>query len=516
MAAATGQDSNLTSVRYAVESSIGVLPGTDGDAAVWKLTEPNSEPDFGGNITTMERNPISADRQSIKGSVVDVEAGVSITQDFTLDNQMELLQGFMFAQLGGKGQVAAITGVTASDDTFARGAGLAIFATGDLVFARGFTEPANNGLHLVVTASATALVVGSALADETPPAGATLTKVGHQYGSADVTVDASGPRPKLVSAASDFDQLDLRPGESVYIGGDAVANQYATAANNGMKRVFLVDDDELTLDKSHLDMVTDASATGKSIRIFVGFSLKNEQGTGFVRETYQFERTLGFPDDSQPTQIQSEYVVGCVASEYALEAQPASKMTSTMTFMGLDHETRAGSVGVKDGARPDLPDGDAINTSSDPRRFRICQVSTTDEAPAELFAFVESMQLNINNNIGRNLALGTLGAVNMTTGRFAVTGNVNAYFADVAALAAVRANADVTLDMAVVSGNKGFAIDMPLMTLSAGRAVVESDQAIMMPCDFVAHSGAKVHASLDHTLCWTFFPYLPTLAQTTP
>src|SRR6185503_3684921 len=157
MTAVSGQDSNLTSVRYAIETTQGTLPGTP----TWKLTEPNTEPRIGAQLETVERSFIVDDRMSRKGSIVDIDPTVQLEQDFTNDNHMELMQSFMCASLRGKGQHAAITGVIAVDDTFAAASGLGIFAANDLVFAAGFTNAANNGLHLVTSATGTALVVGS-------------------------------------------------------------------------------------------------------------------------------------------------------------------------------------------------------------------------------------------------------------------------------------------------------------------------------------------------------------------
>lgn len=515
MTAATGQDSNLSSVRYAVESTIGVLPGSP----VWNLMEPNSEPEFGVKLETVERDPIRSDRMSLKGSIVDRVAGVQIEQDFIVDNQPELMQGFMFAPLGIKAESTAITGVTAVDDTFAAASGLDAFAANDLVFASGFTNPANNGLHLVSSATATTLVVGTALVDETPPTGHKIVKVGHQYATADVTVDASGARPKLVTAAGDFQDLGVVVGEEIYIGGDAAAFQFADAANNGGKRVYLVSETELTVDKSYLDMVTDAAGTGKTIRIFTGHGLKNldAASASFLVQYLQFERTLGAPDDAQPTQIQSQYVTGNISSECDVVFPAQGKVTSSMTWMGQNGENRSGATGVKSGDRPDLVPSDAINTSSDIRRILISQVNEADEAPTALFALVESMNISINNNIQRNTALGVVGAARFTIGKMQVSGQFDAYFADIAALDALDEFVDVTMNgFIATASNQGLAWDMPLVSLRSDGASVSQDAPIKLLCDYTAHNGAKVDPTLNHLLCWTFFPYLPTLAQTQP
>ena len=81
--------------------------------------------------------------------------------------------------------------------------------------------------------------------------------------------------------------------------------------------------------------------------------------------------------------------------------------------------------------------------------------SETSEAPVALFAFSDEITFTINNGVTPNKAVGTLGAFEATAGNFAVSGSITAYFADVAAVAAVRQNSDVTMDMALVTGNAG-------------------------------------------------------------
>jgi hypothetical protein len=94
-------------------------------------------------------------------------------------------------------------------------------------------------------------------------------------------------------------------------------------------------------------------------------------------------------------------------------------------------------------------------------------------------------------------------------GDFVVSGNLTAYFSTLAAVSAVRGNADATLDFALVKSNAGLVLDIPLAPLSNGRLQVEKDQPIKIP---LAAEAAE-HPTLHHTLLVTNFEYLPSAAE---
>ena len=84
---------------------------------------------------------------------------------------------------------------------------------------------------------------------------------------------------------------------------------------------------------------------------------------------------------------------------------------------------------------------------------------------------------------------------------------MTAYFADVAAVAAVRDNEDVTLDIILVKDNRALMFDLPLIALGDGRLSVEQDQAITLPLETNA-----AESNFGHTLLFGSFYYLPDLA----
>lgn len=508
MALVAKQDSNFTGLRYAVEQSLGVLPGTP----TWIPLEPNEYKDFGGELKLVARNPINASRQNKKGVVTDLDASGGFNSDLTQTNMQDLLQGFMFADTRLKNTVTAVTAVNGSG-VYSR-ANTTGFVVGSLVFCTGFTNAANNGLKVVTAISAgVSITLSGTSVVETPPATAKTTIVGHRVQTAaDVQVNAAGVLPTLTSTTLNFTTLGLLPGETIFIGGDNAANQFANAVNNGFKRVKSIAANVITLDKSQSTMVTD-TASGKTVDLYFGSVLKNEAGSLIKRRTYQIERTLGAPDDALPAQIQSEYLVGSVPNEFTLNVSTAEKVTVDCAFIATNNEQRTGATGVKTGNRPALTESDAFNTSSDISRFRLAVLSASNAAPTPLIAYITELKLTINNNASPNKAVATLGAFDVSVGQFSVSGSMTAYFADVAAITAVRNNSNVTLDTVFVKNNSGISLDLPLIALGDGRASVSQDEPITLPLNVEAATGASWDANMDYTLMFVFYDYLPNLAD---
>lgn len=502
-------DSNVTGLRYAEEECIGELPVS---GVVWYGQEPNSYDDFGGQITTVARNPINPSRQRKKGAVTDLEASGGYNQDVTDYNLTRLMQGFMFADARQKpslhplnGTQNTVTSATASTNTYAVNAGGAAFVANRLVKASGFGIAANNGLKVVASSTATTVVVGAGLADEpSAPATANLEVVGHQFASGDLSIAMVGGLPALTSAAYTMTNLGLIPGEWIFVGGDATANQFASG-QNGIARVVSISATQVILDKVSWVTPTTDAGTGKTIRIFMGIVIRNESDPLLIkRRSYDLERTLGQDADG----IQSEHLIGAVPSEFTLNVTNADKVTVDMSYTAIDHVTRTGSEGLVAGTRPDIPVSDAYNTSSDFSRIKLASVPAGSAVPAPLFAFATELTLTINNNLSANKAIGVLGAMDVSAGTFEVGGSMTVYFADVLATRAVRNNADVTLDLFMAKNNSGLLFDLPLLTLGDGRANVEQDQPIMLPLENMA-----AESSFGNTLTYMSFPYLPSLAE---
>ena len=182
-------------------------------------------------------------------------------------------------------------------------------------------------------------------------------------------------------------------------------------------------------------------------------------------------------------------------------------MNAELTFVALDNTQRTGTEGVKAGTRVAAPIEDAYNTSSNLYRVKLSIVDPATLNPTALFAYVSEATISVNNNVSPNKALAVLGAFDASVGTFEVSGSVTAYFADVAAVAAVRNNSDVALNVIASSANKGFVFDMPLVSLGGGRLSVEKDSPVTIPLDANA-----AECEAGYTLLTVFFKYLPDAA----
>lgn len=506
-------DSNITGLAFAEEECLKQLPGVDGADAVWFGLEPNSYSDFGGDLSTVARAPIDPSRQNKKGAITDLDASGGFNTDFTKSNLTRILQGFFFAdarQLPStaplNGATVAISAVDSASKTYTVASGGAAFVAGQLVFASGFVNASNNGLKTVASSTGTTVVTVEALTDEaSPPAGAKFETVGFEFASADINYAVVDGVGSIVSTTTDFTTLPgLFAGQWVFVGGDLVANRFAN--NVGYARIKSISANALVFDDTTFAGVNE-TGTGKSIRLFVGVVVKNEKTPALIkRRSYNIERQLGEGE----TSTQAEYLEGAVANEFTLNVPQADKLNADLGFIACDNTYRSGEVDdeIKVGARISAPGEDAYNTSSDIYRIKMAVHDPASSNPAALFGYVSEANVSINNNVSPNKAVGILGAFDTTAGNFEVGGSITAYFTTVAAVKAVRANADVGLSIIGASKNAGFIFDIPLLGLGGGRLNVEKDAPITVPLEPAGAENAN-----GYTMLYEVFAYLPTVAM---
>lgn len=517
MAKTAGADGNtITTTSEGADLSFGaatLVGGKDAEHAstVWRVLEPNSYSDFGGQIATVARNPINPSRQRKKGVTTDLDASGGFNQDLTLNNTTRLLQGFFFADIREKHGTALmnsapvlVTGVVGASSEYTADDGLAGFKAGQLVLFSGFSSTANNGVKKVSTnSSSTSLKVTGGVSpvnESTPSEAAKAQVVGFEFAASSMSTSSQGALVRLNSSGTNLTTLGLIRGEWIFVGGDGSGKHFDHST--GFARVADIQAGYIELDKVSWKPETE-NGTGITLQIFFGSVLRNEDNPDLIkRRTYQLERTLGRDGDGP----MSEYLVGAVPNELTLNIAQADKVNIDMAFVAVDNEQRSGSQGLKMGVRPALEPADAFNTSSDFSRIKLASV-VNDAAPQPLFAFATEMNITINNNVTPNKAIAVLGAFDTSAGTFEVGGSMTAYFASVEAVQAVRNNADITLDAIMIKRNAGMLFDIPLLSLGDGRLNVEQDQPITVPLETNA-----AESKYGHTLLFQTFPYLPNVA----
>lgn len=506
-------DSNDTGLSIAEEVELGKLDPNPANVN-WYGLEPNGYDDFGGELTLLARNPINASRQRKKGAITDLDASGGFNQDFTQINTQNVLQGVMFADYREKPTFAidtvTATGFTTADD-------ITGVIGNMLMYASGFSTPANNGLHVVSAAASGEISAPGLTAEALAPIGAKLILVGFRTAAGDLDVTVTGGAVNLSTTAFDLTRLNLIPGEWFYIGGDLTANQFTTVANNGFKRAVSITAHNIRIDQSvAIGMATEANSA-KLVDIFIPARvLKNELEELIKRRSYQLERRLGVPDTAS-TNRQAEYLIGAVPDQFKLNTEMADKLNADISFVAIDNDQRTQTQGVKAGNRVPLVESDLFNTSTDIVAMRLSVYDSANAAPTALFGYLTSFNLTINNNLSVNKAVAILGGFDITAGMFEVSAEAEAYFSTVEAVQAVRQNANVQMFMAFVKNNgsnmAGFIIDIPLIALGNARLNVEQNEPIKLPLTIDAATAALLNPALDHTLFWSFFDYLPNAAR---
>lgn len=506
-------DANITGLAITEETSAKVLPAAA--AQVWYQREPNSFDNFGGEISTVARRPFSPSRQRKKGTTTDNDVNGGFNEDLTQDNMQRPLQGFFFADLreqpqnlpinGTQRAVASITapGLITGAAGFGTTAG---FLPNHLVKVTGFANAINNGVFPLSAVAANTVTVtnAGAIAEPAPPAGVAVEAVGFQFAAGDITMTIAAGVARLNATAADFTTLKIIPGQWVFVGGDLAATAFATVSA-GYARVKTIAAKLIEFDKTTFVAAADAGAA-KTIQLYFGDVLKNESASNLIKTRYfQQQRTLG----SDGVGIQSEYLEGCVANEATWNSPLADKVTLDLGFLGLNNAYRDGTSGPKTAVGGvtlvAAPAQEAFNTSSNVFRIRLAAIDPTTLNPTPYFARITEWTMDINNNATAAKAQGVIGGFDVIIGGFDFGGEMTAYFSTVAAINAIRNNADVTFDAIYSKKNQAIVMDVPLIGLGGGQLDIQQDAAIMLPL-----TTAAAESPFGHTALLTWFSYVPT------
>lgn len=485
---------NDITLALAVESSLGVAGTT------WRQLEPGGIGKAGAQIATAERAPISANQQRRKGAVVDLDSGLDVDCDLTMEALYHTVEAALWSQFTGPPRFV-VTAVTSTGYTVASGGAI---PDGTIFVAKGFATAANNGVKVAAgTSTGTEVKTTGLTAEAAIPAAqnATIEVCGFETAVGDLDVDASG---NLTSTTFDFTAAtwDLQAGQFVWVGGalDDTSSIFTTAANRGLARIAIAPAAALlTLDKKGTTFVAEANTT-KAVWLLFGPYVRTVAVThaDYLRRSYSAE--IAYPTLGGPSTPAYKYPEGNYINEYGLTFEPAALATMSIGLVGTDTpaHTEVRATGANAAIVP--VQTEAMNTSSDFVRLRI---TATDETAYS--TYFTSLALTINNQVKPRKALANLGAVGMNRGNVLVDLDATLMFTEAEIAAAVRNHETVTMEIALRNGDGGFVIDIPEMTLGDGSEEFTINEEVRLKASIKAHQDATFGSSISFSM----FPYLP-------
>lgn len=488
-------NTNSVSLAFTEETSLGV-PAT---AAVAEYLEPNDISDYGADITTTARNPISKDRQNKKGTITNLASTVSFSGDTTASYLLAFLEGAMFSTwtkrlVWYEGEITAMSAYSG----FRIGTPIAgALVAGTILFCRGFVNGANNGIKIVDVGSTTTeikIVGGATLIDEVAPEGASVFVVGYQAPVGEVSVDAQG---NLVATGFMWTDFGLEIGSAIFIGGITDSTSFAVEDNFGLARVREITTDKLVLDKKNKVFQVDAG-TDKTIQIFFGWFLRNVpvDDARFAMRSYAFE--LAYPGLGENGVDAYEYSLGNIINTFELSLPLSDKSEATITTFGKDVEPITETRNAWTFKKPLFTE--AYSTPNDFLRLRFQGVDETG-----LTTFFKDATITINNNASGEDVLGKLGPAFVNYGNFDVSISTEAVFTNKLLTEKIRNNCTVTCDFCISNNDAGFYFDIPAMTLGDGSRNFAVNEKVKIALS----SAAFGDSALGYTISQTFFPYLP-------
>lgn len=502
---------NKISLAYSFETTPGVLPLNP----VFFLIEPNDINQFGAEITTRARRPISRSRQRRRGSVVDLDSGVEFVQDLTRANFVEMAEAFIFAEAANANLKFRNAAATATEYTVpalsANQAGkLQYVGTGpkSLMFARGYVNAGNNGLKVLTADPGVAgtTLECAGLVAETPPTNAVVEVAGIRAIAGDIAITVTGVTGTLTSGNNsvaggnrvDFTTLGWVPGQSVHVGGLTAGNQLSVGV--GYIRIRTITPQTVTFDKMVGTLATDPG-TGDQVDLLFGSFIRNVQVDANADDNRYLERSLQFeatyPDLDSLGVPEYQYSKGNTANEMSFDVPLTDLATVTFGFVGSD--TPSPTTTRISGLTTVNPQGTAsFSTSSNIVKLRL-------SAAEEATACFKQVAVTLGNGATGEKCLGVLGPSFINFSILTVDIESESVLADSALLAAIRNNDAVTFDLAMKNADFGIIIDVPSLTLGGGDLTFTADEPVRVSWTGEAFEDPLFGTSIGVSV----FPVLP-------
>lgn len=439
-------DSSSVRVSYVKEATKNTTPSNP-TMQILRLT------DF--SLGTQNKTVVSEQIDSSRMASDQILTGTSLSGSMGFEFSNTHFDDFLVASLLGtrtklfEKSGATECGAVTLTSTFGVNSGGATAVDRHLLRASGYTNSANNGLHVVASSTGTTIVVDSTLANESSTSTCFLKIVGFRGETSDITATSTG----LGSTTLDFTTLGLVVGQWISIGGSTTIEKFATSALNSFARITAIAAHALTLDNLPTGWTTD-SGTGKTITVYISDYVR--VGSTVTGNTFTFETAyLG--------QATPSYFVdsGVHVNGMTLNAPTQDKLTGSFDLLGLTSSTPATS-GISGATYTAIPSDTIYNTSSNTSRI-------TENGATLGTNYVTSFTLNVTNNLEEIEGIGSLSALDIRKGDCTVTGNFVTYFSDLSIYNRARALTNTQIMVALNMSGKAYVLYFPRVQLSAPR-----------------------------------------------
>lgn len=497
----TAVDVNATGYILRKESSVG----TPDTTAPGHTLEPNDITKLGATLPSARRQPISRDRMPRGSTVVDLDSGVEIAMDLTGEHLRTLLSYAMFATP--KGRIRGVmypSAVNADEYVVANGATVPV---GTLIYAAGFSLPANNGLKLVAGVPSGTEVPADNLEVEatTVDQNATVEICGVQGDAGDLTLDANGD---LLSTTLDFTTLGWMVGQILHLGDpySGAAYRFATitddqyAEGHGFVRIRAITAHKVTFDKNEqLDINGADAAALKTIRILFGEFYREyaDDHANYLKEYVSIEAAMPELDGGVDAYL---YPRGNLLDTLTMEFPLGGLAKMSAKWVGTD--TREATT-VRDDwtagiLEPRLTD--PFNTTADWIRRRI--VKKADATP--VLTELKDLTISITNGIAAEKVQGRLGALKMNVGDRSASGDSTWLLDDPEQWASIRNHTDLTGDFAMGGADGGFYIDLCTVKIADGSPGLTRNASVTTKVSIMPEKDSE----LGYMIGFNRFPYL--------
>lgn len=505
--------SEAVTVRFALESTRGTSP-TSG----WI----DMQVDVGGvsgwhrSYTDVSRDIHSVNATLEKGDHVSYEVAPQIVHDTNkdfIDTFAEPAWRANAKELGSTGRSlfrpTAVVDGGGSEDSYTV-ASLGALPNGVLIYARGFTNSANNGLRVTTgTSTGTAIKVATAsLVAETPPANATLDVVGFQGAAGDLELSASG---HLTSTSLNFTTLGLTVGTWVYLPSAAEATSMGSAlyaisnaAYTGYARITAIAANQITLERQSWTIGGGTTETTSTVRVFVASRFYRnwpiDDTTNYDAATLSGEKVDIVPGSAASTRY--TYVQGCGVNTLQIASPLNSKITATVGMVGMTATTPLALADRKSGPSSSYA---ALATALTDSQNDIETVRLGDSGGAMITEFNE-WTFSLNNNITPKGVQGTFGAADLNFGKFNGQVSFQAYHSDSDVIDAVDENRDgLWFDVLVRNHQFGYLIDCPNVAIQGQDLTYAGNLPVMISGDLMAYRSPTDNIAYSLSV----FGYLP-------